>query len=409
MKSIIIIGDGMSDRPLEALGGKTPLQAARTPHFDRIAARGRMGLFRTIPKGQSLGSAVANLSVLGYDPAKTFRGRAVLEAASMGVALEPEDVALRCNLIALDGDRIKNHSAGHITSEEAAKIIATLDEELGGERAERPVRFYPGISYRHLLVLKGAWAFPEVQCAPPHDHVGEPTAGLLPKALADSAEPAAARLVDLYEKALPLLASHPVNLARRSAGKDEAAAIWPWSPGRKPEMQTFQERFGVRGAVISAVDLVIGLGCYAGMKPIHVEGATGLEDTNYEGKAQACLDALDEYDMVYVHVEATDEAGHAKDLDLKIRCIEYLDQRLVRLVLDGVEAKGIDANIALLPDHPTPVETGSHSDEPVPVAVTGPGIEPDAVQAYDEDGAAKGSLGLLEGDRFIRLVLGREA
>jgi len=339
----------------------------------------------------------------------TYQGRAVLEAASIGVALEPHDVALRCNLIALDGDRIKNHSAGHISTEEAGRIIRTLDEKLGSGAGERPVEFHRGVSYRHLLVLRGGWAAREVRCAPPHDHVGERTADLLPRPADDSAHAAATaeRLVELYEAARPILAEHPVNIERKAGGKDAADAIWTWSPGRRPTMQTFQQRFGVRGAVISAVDLIMGLGRYAGMDLIHVPGATGLWDTNYEGKAQACLDALEDHDLVYVHVEATDEAGHAKDLELKIRCIEYLDRRVVGPVLEGIERRGIEATVSVLPDHPTPVETGVHASDPVPVAIRTPGLAPDEVQRYDETEVAAGALGRLAGDAFIRLALGR--
>ena len=285
MKSIIIICDGMSDHPIPKLGGKTPLQAARKPHIDRIAREGRMGLFETVPKGQSKGSAVANLSVLGYDPAAVFNGCAVLEAANMGVDLAPRDVALRCNLICVENGKIKNHSAGHISSEEADELIQTLDKELGSDDGAMPARFYSGVSYRHLMVLKGGLASPRVQCAPPHDHVGENTADLLPKASDESAAATESRLWDLYEKSRKILKNHPVNLKRAEQGKDLANAIWTWSPGRRPKMQTFQERFNIHGAVISAVDLVMGLGLYAGMDVIRVPGATGLWDTNYEGKA----------------------------------------------------------------------------------------------------------------------------
>jgi 2,3-bisphosphoglycerate-independent phosphoglycerate mutase len=409
MKSVIIIGDGMSDHPVKALDGKTPLMAAKTPQFDRIARAGRMGTFRTIPKGMPMGSAVANISVLGYDPMHMYSGRAVLEAASMGVSLSRTDVALRCNLIALDGSKIKNHSAGHISSVESRMIVDTLEERLGGRGWTRPVRFFPGISYRHLLVLTGGWASPDVECAPPHDHVGESIDDLLPRARNPEARATAERLTELIRVSSRILEDHPVNNARHHEGKDTAASIWLWSPGRRPTMQPLQERYGVWGAVISAVDLVIGLGRYAGMDPIKVEGATGLPDTNYEGKAQACLEALEVYDVIYLHVEAPDEAGHAKDLDLKIKCIENLDDRLVRHVLDGIEKKGWKVNVALLPDHPTPVETGAHADDPVPVAIMGPEIEPDDTDRYDEEAAAKGALGLMKGDQFMRLVLGKQA
>jgi 2,3-bisphosphoglycerate-independent phosphoglycerate mutase len=408
MKAIIILGDGMSDRPVPQLGGKTPLQVARKPHMDRIARLGRVGLFQTIEPGWPLGSDVANLSVLGYDPLTTVKGRAVLEAAAMGVDLAPEDVALRCNLIAVQAGAIKNHSSGHIETAEAAEIIRDLDAALGNGRGSRPVTFHPGVSYRHLLVLRGGWASPEVWCAPPHDHVGERVGELLPHSTSDTpaARTTVDRLIELYTQALPILAEHPVNRQRRAAGKDEADAIWTWSPGRRPTMQTMQERFGVKGAVISAVDLLRGLGRYAGLDIIEVAGATGLWDTNYEGKARAALDALADHDFVYVHVEATDEAGHARDLDLKVRCIEMLDDRLVRHILAGLADRGIDAVVALLPDHPTPVQTGSHADDPVPVAIWDPRLAPDGVQGYDEVQVRDGQLGMLHGDAFIRLALG---
>jgi 2,3-bisphosphoglycerate-independent phosphoglycerate mutase len=406
LKSIIVIGDGMSDRPIERLGGKTPLQAARKPHIDRIAREGRMGRLRTVGETGPADSAVANLAVLGYDPAASSQGRAVLEAASMGVELGPEDVALRCNLISLEGPgddrRIKNHSAGHISNEEAAELIRALDAELGGGQGLHPAHFYPGVSYRHLLVLRGGWAVPGVECAPPHDNVGGRVADLLPRPRDQGAALTARRLNELYERALPILATHPVNAARRAAGKDEADAIWTWSPGRRQKLESLSERYGVRGAVISAVDLIMGLGVCVGMDLIRVPGATGLSDTNYEGKARACLDALADHDLVYVHVEATDEAGHARDLDLKIRCIEYLDQRLVRLILAGLDERSITAAIAVLPDHPTPVATGQHGRDPVPVAILRPGETPDSTERYDEEQASRGSLGMMTGMQFMR-------
>jgi 2,3-bisphosphoglycerate-independent phosphoglycerate mutase len=406
MKAIIVIGDGMSDRPIDKLGGKTPLQVAHKPHLDRIAREGRMGLLRTVGETGPADSAVANLAVLGYDPSASSQGRAVLEAASMGVELRPDDVALRCNLISLEGPhgdpRIKNHSAGHISSEEAAELVRALDAELGGGKGPYPAVFYPGVSYRHLLVLRGGWADPAVECAPPHDNVGGRVVDLLPRPVDQGAALTAQRLNELYQRALPILENHPVNATRRAAGKDQANAIWTWSPGCRRAMRTLKELYGVRGAVISAVDLVMGLGVCVGMDLIRVPGATGLYDTNYEGKAQACLDALADHDLVYVHVEATDEAGHARDLDLKIRCIEYLDQRLVRLILAGLDARAITATIAVLPDHPTPVATGQHGRDPVPVAILRPGETPDSTERYDEEQASRGSLGMMTGEQFMR-------
>nr|WP_320131268.1 cofactor-independent phosphoglycerate mutase [uncultured Holophaga sp.] len=407
-KTIIILGDGMSDHPVAALGGRTPLMVARKPFMDRIAREGAMGRFSSIPDGMSPGSEVANLSVLGYDPRTCLQGRGVLEAASMGIDLAPEDVAMRCNLICLTEDgRIKNHSAGHIHSEEAAELIHDLDLVLGGGRGDHPATFHPGVSYRHLLVLRDGWASAEFDCAPPHDHVGEAEADLLPRARSAAAIRTVERLTEIHREAKAILAEHPVNRTRLAKGLDPANSIWVWSPGHRPRMETLQALYGVKGAVISAVDLIYGIGVYAGMTRITVEGATGLHDTNYEGKAQAALDALDDHDLVYVHVEATDEASHGRDLELKIRCIEYLDDRLIRPIMEGVKARGLQATFAVLPDHPTPVESGAHASDPVPFAIWRPGMQADACESYDEAQAVQGSLGLLERDQFIRAALGR--
>ena len=406
MKSIIILGDGMSDYPIERLGGKTPLQMANKPSIDHIAREGRMGLFATIPDGLPKGSEVANLSVLGYDPVKVYNGRAVIEAANMRVALDDDDVAFRLNLCCTENGLIKNHSAGHITTEEAGEIIRTLQAVLGEDSGEMPVDFHCGVSYRHLLVLRGAAASPKIECAPPHDHVGDRVEDLLPTATSGEAKATEAKVRSLMARAEGILKEHPVNLKRISEGKDPANTIWPWSPGHKPKMETFQERFGIHGAVISAVDLIMGLGLYAGMDVVRVEGATGLWDTNYEGKAAACVKAIQNHDLVYVHVEATDEAGHAKDVDLKIKCIEMLDNRLVRPILEGVEALGIEVVVAVLPDHPTPVSTGIHASDPVPVAIMRPGETPDDTTGYDEEQAKIGNIPFMRGDDFIKLVLG---
>lgn len=407
MKAVVIIGDGMSDHPVAALGGKTPLMVAKKPHIDEVARRGVTGLFATLPDGLPHGSDVANLSVLGYDPRSCLQGRGVLEAASMGVDLGPDDVAMRCNLLTIDDrGKIKNHSAGHISSEEAAVLIRDLDRELGGGRGDRPARFFPGVGYRHLLVLPGGWASPDFECWPPHDHVGGGEDELMPRARGEAARATVDRIHEIHRKARAVLAGHPVNAARRAAGKDPANSIWVWSPGRRPRMEPLTRRFGITGAAISAVDLIRGIGVYAGLERIDVPGATGLSDTNYEGKAAAAVDALARHDFAYVHVEATDEAGHARDLELKIRCIEMLDRRLVRPILEGIEARGIEAAVAVLPDHPTPVETGAHANDPVPVAIWRPGEKADAVQGYDEEQVKAGALGLLRGDAFIRRVLG---
>jgi 2,3-bisphosphoglycerate-independent phosphoglycerate mutase len=406
MKTVVILGDGMSDHPVKALGGKTPLMVAKKPHIDEIARRGVTGLFSTIPPGQPNGSAVANLSVLGYDPAETFSGRGVLEAASIGVELGKNDVAMRCNLLCIDEQgRIKNHSAGHISSEEAGELIAELDRQLGNAQGDKPVKFHTGTSFRNLLVLPGNWASADFDCTPPHDFVGGLETELMPKALNEAAEETVAVMIDLYWKAREILNNHPINKARVAAGKDAANAIWVWSPGVRPKMKSFKELYGKSGAVISAVDLIQGLGILAGMEKIEVEGATGLYNTNYEGKAAAALEALERHDFVYVHVEATDEAGHERDLDLKIKCIEYLDERLVKPIMEGIESRGIEAIIAILPDHPTPVETGAHSSDPVPVAIWEPGTKADEVSSYDEEAVRNGSLGTMVGNQFIRQAL----
>jgi 2,3-bisphosphoglycerate-independent phosphoglycerate mutase len=401
MKSIVIIGDGMADYPVPELDGKTPLMIAETPAMDRIAREGRTGTLQTIEEDMPTGSAVANLSVLGYDPREAFQGRGVLEAASLGVTLAPTDMASRINLICIEDGNIRSHSAGHITSEEAHHLI----HDLGAHFRDLPITLIPGLSYRHVLVVpEGDW---RLECAPPHDHVGERADDLLVKPCHPQAQPTADLLNRLILESQEYLQSHPVNQQRIASGKQPANSLWPWSPGRKPQIKTFQERFGVTGAVITAVDLIKGLGIYAGLDVIEVAGATGLYDTNYEGKADACLEALAAgRDFVYVHVEAADEAGHEQDLELKIRCIEDLDRRLIQRVMDGLEARGIGAVVAVLPDHPTPIASGKHVRDPVPVAVCDPRLPPDKVERFDEESVRSGGLGYMRGEAFIETVIG---
>jgi 2,3-bisphosphoglycerate-independent phosphoglycerate mutase len=400
MKHIVIIGDGMADYPVARLGGKTPLMAARKPAIDAIARRGRCGRLVTVEADMPPGSEVANLTVLGYDPKTCYQGRGVLEAASLGIAIKPTDVAMRCNVICVVDGKIKNHSAGHISSEEAHELVKELQAKLGSDI----VHFHPGISYRHLLVL--SQGSPDFECFPPHDHVGRPINELMVKSLSPEAEKTATLLNDLILRSHGILSSHPVNQKRLAEGKDLANYIWPWSPGRKPQMKTLKELYGVSGAVISAVDLINGTGVYAGLDVIPVPGATGLWDTNYEGKADATVEALKGHDFVYCHVEATDEAGHSKDLELKIRTIEYLDQRLVARIMRQLEEKRIEAVVAVLPDHATPVESGNHVKDPVPVAIFDPRQPADSVQVYDEESVKPGSMGLMHGNEFIKRVLG---
>jgi 2,3-bisphosphoglycerate-independent phosphoglycerate mutase len=401
MRYVIFLADGAADFPVPELGNKTPLQVAKKPAIDRIARLGRCGSFVTVDEDMPPGSEVANLTVLGYDAHECYQGRGVIEAASMGVKLNDTDIAMRCNLICINDGRIKNHSAGHISTPEAHKLIRHVDRYIGSDDA----RFFPGVSYRHLLVLdQGSTDF---ECFPPHDHVGEKVEDLMIVAKSDEAKATVDRLNQMIRTSWELLPLHRVNQERVKAGKDPANSIWFWSQGRKPKMKTMRELYGITGAVISAVDLIKGLGVYAGLDVIDVPGATGLIDTNYEGKADACLKALDDHDFVYVHVEATDEAGHSRDVKQKILGIEYLDSRLVARVMKGIEEKGIQATVAALPDHLTPVGTGNHVHGPVPVAILAPGVAPDSVQTYDETACAAGSLGQLHGDQFIRTLLGR--
>ncbi|MBP5398228.1 MAG: cofactor-independent phosphoglycerate mutase [Bacteroidales bacterium] len=399
MKHIVIIGDGMADRPDERLGGKTLLQAAHTPYMDALARMGRCGLLKTVPDDMHPGSEVANSSILGYDQHKVFEGRGPLEAASIGIPLEDGDMAIRCNLICLEDGKIKNHSAGHLSTEEGDILIRFLQEKLGSER----VHFYTGIQYRHLLVIKGGDK--RIECAPPHDHPLEPWKPLLVKAQCPEAQATADLLNELILRSQELLPDHPVNRKRIAEGKDPANSIWPWSGGYRPAMTPLTETFPQihSGAVITAVDLIRGIGRYAGLRTIEVEGATGLYNTNYEGKAEAAIEAISKDDFVFVHVEASDEAGHDGNLSLKLQTIEYLDRRLIGPIYEAVKAGGVA--IAILPDHPTPVVLRTHSREAVPFLIYAPGIEADSVETFDEFSCAKGSYGTLEGDGFIKALM----
>lgn len=400
MKHIIILGDGMADEPIAALGDRTPIQAADTPAMDWIAGAGRVGQLYTVPPGYEPGSEVAHLSLLGYDLHKVFEGRGVLEAASMGVPIEDGEMAMRCNLICIDNGKIKNHSAGHISDAEAHELINFLQERLGNS----DVNFFPGVSYRHLLKIKGGNK--QLRCTPPHDVPGTPFRSVLVKALSADAESTACLINDLIMRSQELLATHPVNLRRMSEGKDPANSIWPWSPGYRPAMETLNQKYGIkRGAVISAVDLIRGIGVYAGLEPIKVEGATGLYDTNYEGKAQAAIDALrNGYDFVFLHVEASDEAGHEGDFELKVKTIENLDHRICRPIIDATLDMDEHVTIALLPDHPTPCRLRTHSSAPVPFAIFRPGERPDRVPRYDEEVAQYGMYGTLSRDEFMKAL-----
>ena len=397
MKHIIILGDGMADWPAESLGNKTLLQYAATLYMDKLARMGRTGRLMTVAPGFHPGSEVANMSVMGYNLPKVYEGRGPLEAASIGVELQPGDMAMRCNIICIEGDNIKNHSAGHITTEEADVLIQYLEEKLGTDR----IHFYTGVQYRHLLVIKGGNK--QLDCTPPHDVPLKPFRPLMVKAGVPEAQETAELINALILKSQELLAEHPINKKRIAEGKDPANSIWPWSPGYRPQMEPLAEKYPVirKGAVISAVDLINGIGYYAGLRRITVQGATGLYDTNYENKVAAALEALRTDDFVYLHIEASDEAGHEGDFKLKQFTIENLDKRVVGPVYEAVKDWDEPVAIAVLPDHPTPCELRTHTAEPVPFLIYYPGIEPDNVQNFDEVACVEGSYGVMKEDEFM--------
>jgi len=399
MKYIILLGDGMADEPVESLGNLTPLQFALTPNMDRLAKQGNSGLLSTVPEGMHPGSEVANLSVLGYNPLDVLEGRGSLEAASMGIDILSGEMGMRCNLICMDDGKIKNHSAGHISTEEAGILIQFLNEKLGNER----LQFFAGVSYRHLLKLMGGDK--RLDCTPPHDVRGTGFREVLIRPLCVESQATANLLNDLIIQSQSLLENHPVNQARKAKGKDPANSIWLWSPGYKPQMKKLSEEYPVRsGAVISAVDLVKGIGIYAGLESINVVGATGLYDTNYEGKAQAALKALKDKDFVYLHIEASDEAGHEGDVALKVKTIEDIDLRVLKTLLDETAKWDEPVTIALLPDHPTPCRIKTHTNSPVPFVIYKPGKTPDAVAEFNEFSVQQGRYGLLKGNEFIKAV-----
>ena len=409
MKHIIILGDGMADHAVERLGGKTLLQYADTPYMDLLARQGRCGRLITVPEGFPPGSEVANTAILGYDLNEVYEGRGPLEAASIGYDMRPDDFAIRCNIITLENGKIITHNGGNLQTADGDVLIRYLDEHLGNDR----VRFITGIQYRHLLVICGGNK--HIVCAPPHDHPNEEWRPLLVKAEENapqeegrmSAQETADLLNDLILRSQELLGQHPFNIERAKRGERQANSIWPWSGGYRPSMQTLAEQFPQlkSGSVISAVDLIRGIGRYAGLDVIEVEGATGLADTNYEGKTQAALEALREQDFVFVHVEASDEAGHDGDLDLKLRTIEQLDRRMIGPIYEEVKTWDEDVCIAVLPDHPTPVEQRIHVSEPVPFVIWHHGIEADDVQQYDEVSCVGGSFGLLRLRQFMEELM----
>lgn len=381
MKFIILQGDGMADYPLDVLGGKTPLEAARTPNMDWLAARGVYGLAHVIPKGFPPGSDVGNMSIMGYDPAVYHTGRSPLEAASMGVTLGPKDIAFRCNLITLTGHGsdtvMEDFTAGHITTEEARTIIADLAGALGGDGIE----FFSGVSYRHLMVWRNGKE--KMQTTPPHDITDQKISGFMPAG--DGAD----RLLKLMEASQAVLADHPVNQTRRTQGQRSATSIWLWGQGRAPALPPLTKRFGIKGGVISAVDIIHGLGVYAGLQRIVVPGITGFLDTNYRGKGEYGVKSLENNDFVFIHVEATDEAGHMGDVEKKIQALEDFDEKVVGTVLKGM-AHRRDWRVLLMPDHPTAIALKTHVSDPVPFVLYSP-QEPrnNGTVGYNERDAAK--------------------
>ena len=417
MKHIIILGDGMADLPVERLGGKTLLQYAHIPMMDFLAREGRCGRLITVPEGFPPGSEVANTAILGYDLNKVYEGRGPLEAASIGYEMADDDFAIRCNIITLDNGKIITHNGGNLETQDADVLISYLNDTLAKPINEREgverVKFITGIQYRHLLVIKGGNK--HIICAPPHDHPNEEWRPLLvqpeQKSMDDPSRLTPQQTADLINelilKSQELLAQHPFNIERAKRGERQANSIWPWSGGYRPSMQTLMEQYPQvkSGSVISAVDLIRGIGHYAGLKIVEVEGATGLADTNYEGKAQAAIEALRHDDFVFVHVEASDEAGHDGDLELKLKTIEYLDQRLIAPIYHEVSQWEEPVCIAVLPDHLTPVEMRIHVGQPVPFLIWHRGIQPDEVQQYDEVSCVSGSYGLLKLQEFMQTLM----
>ena len=417
MKHIIILGDGMADLPVERLGGKTLLQYAHKPMMDQLAREGRCGRLITVPEGFPPGSEVANTAILGYDLNKVYEGRGPLEAASIGYEMADDDFAIRCNIITLEDGKIITHNGGNLETEDARVLIDYLNEKLAKPINEREgcerVKFITGIQYRHLLVIKGGSK--HIVCAPPHDHPNEEWRGLLVKAEENApvevgrltAQQTADLINEMILKSQELLAQHPFNQERAKRGERQANSIWPWSGGYRPSMETLMQQYPQvkSGTVISAVDLIRGIGHYAGLKIVEIEGATGLADTNYEGKARAAIEALEHDDFVFVHVEASDEAGHDGDLDLKLKTIEYLDQRLIAYIYNKVSTWNEPVCIAVLPDHLTPVEQRIHVGQPVPFLIWYRGMDADKVQQYDEISCVSGSYGLLKLNEFMQTLM----
>lgn len=399
MKYIIVVPDGMSGLPVEELNDRTCMEAANTPNMDMIARKGIAGVTNNTPKGMIPASDVANLSILGYDPEKYYSGRGPLEAANLGVELGANDVAFRFNTVTVGQDKMVDYSAGHISSEESVLLVEALDKELSSEKFS----FFPGTSYRNLLLVhcasdEEADKLSELECFPPHNISDKSVSKHLPKN---------AELVDLMERSKNILEEHDINKVRVDLGQNPANMIWVWGQGRNPDIPKFEDAYGIDGGIISAVDLLKGIGHLIGLEVAEVQGATGYYDTNFAGKAQAALDILDRKALVFVHIEAPDEAGHNGDILAKVKAIENIDNIVIANIIKGLEGKDYDYRIMVLPDHPTPVKKKMHTNDPVPVAIAGKGITPDDVTVYTEKAAKAGSLKINKGWELMKFLLGR--
>ncbi|MFO7871416.1 MAG: cofactor-independent phosphoglycerate mutase [Kiritimatiellia bacterium] len=398
-KTIIFLGDGMADEPIEQLGGRTPLSAATTPAMDSIAADGLNGRLRTLPEGLPTSSEVANMSVLGCDLPAEYCGRGPLEAAARNIELSSDSVAFRLNLTTMEDGILRDYSGGHVKRPDAEELISTLNSAFGSEY----VRFYAGVSYRSILVLSGTEYSHEVKTEKPDDHQGDRMEDFLPRAFSAAGERTAEFLCKIMTEATGVLEGAGINKKLKAAGRPPVNGVWPWSGGKIGALRQLHEKYGIKGAVISAVDVINGLGRCLGMDVIRVPGATGYVDTDYEGKADAALKALEKYDFVYLHLEAIDEVSHEQNLEAKLKAIEDFDSRIVARVLSSA---GRDLRAAVLPDHPVPLATGKHTREPVPVAVRVPGNKPDSVRCLDETSCRKGDLGEMTNGDLMRLLFG---
>jgi len=391
-KYVIIVPDGAADEPIEQFGGRTALEAAEIPHIDRIAIAGRQGMVRTVPAGMEPGSDVAQMSLLGYDPHRFYSGRAPIEAAARNIHLGPNDWVFRCNLVTIADGKMADHSAGRISTEEAAKLIFDLAKQIGNDN----LQFHTGVSYRHLLVCKGLDF--DVQTYPPHDHIGKPVEKILPRGKG------ADLLRDLMARSVAIFENHDVNKVRRDLGENQASSIWLWGQGQQAMLDSFRKRFGLKGAVITAVDLVRGLAKLVGFDIIEVTGATGFFDTNYQGKAAAAIKALEDYDLVFIHVEAPDEASHEGNAEVKKKALERIDRFIVGPVLEALEQYP-SWRILVMPDHPTPVRTCGHSADPVPFAMAGFGVSGVVEEPFSEANAAKSGLRIENGHELMEYFL----